>query len=587
MANMRIRFVYIVMTLISCLAFAEERANSVVGPDVLVAAHRGGYVNDKADNAPENSLANLELAIRKGFDVYETDIQRTSDGIFVIMHDETIERETNGSGRISEMTFAQVRQLKKRFRDGSLSAEPVATLERLLKAGRGRILFKPDLKKGVVQHFVELAKLIQQCGMQDQVFLRTKLADRRLIAKSFEQGCPKVEVMFKVDTAEQAKAVIKQFQPATLQMNLAKGESVSKDKADAIAYAASQGVVVETHVYSDKKQWDRLAELGVKMFHTASPDAVLAHLEEKGLHSLSGGALTGKRPRVIVSTDIGGSDPDDYQSLVHLLLYADVLDIEGLVASPPHAGRVEHINEVLDAYEADYAKLTQNSGYKFPEPKHLRAVSVQGAAEPAPAKGWNQPTDGSRLIIDRAKATDERPLWILVWGSMTDVAQALHDEPSIKPQLRVYSIGSWNTRQDEASRNYVFKNHSDLWWIECDTTFRGMYTGGNQQGEYGNREFVSQHVRGHGALGDLFWQKKRDIKMGDTPSVLYLLNGRADDPSQPHWGGAFRRFDHGPNYFRDDQSRSLKEQNLAGAKTVNRWRSEFLNDWKARMDWLH
>ena len=74
--------------------------------------------------------------------------------------------------------------------------------------------------------------------------------------------------------------------------------------------------------------------------------------------------------------------------------------------------------------------------------------------------------------------------------------------------------------------------------------------------------------------------------MGDTPSVLYLLRGPTADPTHPHWGGAFRRSDHGPNYFKDDQSQSLREQNRAGAKTVNRWRAEFLSDWKSRMDWL-
>ncbi len=52
-------------------------------------------------------------------------------------------------------------------------------------------------------------------------------------------------------------------------------------------------------------------------------------------HAPHGGALAGQQPRVIVSTDIGGSDPDDFQSMVHLLLYANVLDIEGLVSSPP------------------------------------------------------------------------------------------------------------------------------------------------------------------------------------------------------------------------------------------------------------
>ena len=49
------------------------------------------------------------------------------------------------------------------------------------------------------------------------------------------------------------------------------------------------------------------------------------------------------RPRVIVSTDIGGTDPDDFQSMVHFLLYADMFDVEGLISSPYGPGRREHI----------------------------------------------------------------------------------------------------------------------------------------------------------------------------------------------------------------------------------------------------
>lgn len=59
------------------------------------------------------------------------------------------------------------------------------------------------------------------------------------------------------------------------------------------------------------------------------------------------GALDGHRHRVIISTDIGGTDPDDFQSMVHLLLYADVLDIEGLLSSPYGQGRKEQILQVI------------------------------------------------------------------------------------------------------------------------------------------------------------------------------------------------------------------------------------------------
>jgi len=67
----------------------------------------------------------------------------------------------------------------------------------------------------------------------------------------------------------------------------------------------------------------------------------------------SGGALAGERCRVIVSTDIGGSDPDDFQSMVHYLLYTDVFDTEGLISSPWGAGTKQDILDVIDAYAKD------------------------------------------------------------------------------------------------------------------------------------------------------------------------------------------------------------------------------------------
>ncbi len=69
------------------------------------------------------------------------------------------------------------------------------------------------------------------------------------------------------------------------------------------------------------------------------------------------GTASEPRHRVIVSTDIGGTDPDDFQSMVHLLVYADTFDIEGLISSPYGPGRKEHILEVIDLYERDYPQL--------------------------------------------------------------------------------------------------------------------------------------------------------------------------------------------------------------------------------------
>ena len=161
------------------------------------------------------------------------------------------------------------------------------------------------------------------------------------------------------------------------------------------------------------------------------------------------------KPRVIVSTDIGGSDPDDFQSMVHYLMYADRFDTEGLVSSPPGTERKEHIHEVINEYEKDYQNLVSHS-LSFPLPDTLRAVTMQGAAEVSPSVGYSSATEGSDWIIRCADLEDPRPLWILVWGSITDVAQAVHDAPHIKSKIRVYYIGSWNTSQDPNARNYLY-----------------------------------------------------------------------------------------------------------------------------------
>ena len=252
------------------------------------------------------------------------------------------------------------------------------------------------------------------------------------------------------------------------------------------------------------------------------------------------GALAGHRHRVVVSTDIGGTDPDDFQSMVHLLAYADIFDIEGLIASPYGLGGKQHILEVIDGYAVDYSNLKSHSD-KYPSPDSLRAITKQGAVDLPGESGVGAPSEGSEWIITCARRQDSRPLHILVWGAIDDVAQALHDAPDILPKLRVYWIGGPNKKWSVNGYNYVERHHPDLWMIEANSTYRGWFTGGNQEGEWANRAFVSKHVAGHGALGELFVNAKADLKMGDTPSVSRLMRGMSEDPSQPGWGGKYVR----------------------------------------------
>lgn len=262
--------------------------------------------------------------------------------------------------------------------------------------------------------------------------------------------------------------------------------------------------------------------------------------------AIPGPAPVGTRPRVLVSTDIGGTDYDDFQSMVHFLLYADQFDVEGLISSPWDAGRKAHILQVIEHYEHDYANLkSHSSGY--PSPEALRQVTKQGAIESSGHAGFASATEGSEWIVSSARRKDPRPLWLLVWGGIDDLAQALHDAPDIEHKLRVYFIGGPNKKWSVNAFHYITKNHPRLWIIEANATYRGWFTGGNQTGEWSNTEFVARQIAGRGALGTYFASLRSkpnapvEMKMGDTPSVVYLLGKEPENPSRPNWGGQFVR----------------------------------------------
>ena len=317
--------------------------------------------------------------------------------------------------------------------------------------------------------------------------------------------------------------------------------------------------------------------------------------------------------RVLVSTDLGG-DPDDVQSLIHLLHYSDILKLEGILstAGPGSTPRAENIRQWSQRVDLDH--LRANGHAKLMAEAAVLDVVRQGALL-ARAPGPDGATEASRLLIERAHARDPlglgRPLWVLAWGSLTDVAQALHDDPSIAPKIRINAIGSSNTTNDPASRDFVFdglaERWPELWWIEdgllprfSRDTFRGYYTGGDQSGEWGNVAFIKQNIRGKGTTHDgLFDQVLGDafpvaewpdgvLKEGDTPTFLHLLSpvvggvGDADDPTTSSWGGQFQRPfpDRYPNYYTD-----LDAPAEVCQATVSRWRVDFLRDRKARWGW--
>ena len=126
------------------------------------------------------------------------------------------------------------------------------------------------------------------------------------------------------------------------------------------------------------------------------------------------------KPRILISTDIGGTDPDDFQSVIHLLMYADLFQIEGLVSSPYGKGRKKNLLDMIDFYDKDFRQLKKHST-GFPEPNSLRKVCKQGDIAGASFKGFGSATEGSDWIIKCAKKASDQPLWVLVWGGLEDL----------------------------------------------------------------------------------------------------------------------------------------------------------------------
>lgn len=99
-------------------------------PHPIVFAHRGASAH-----APENTLAAFELALRQGADAVELDVKLTRDQQPVVIHDQTVDRTTDGTGRVKDLTLAELRSLDAGSHfDIAYQGEPVPTLEEVLKA---------------------------------------------------------------------------------------------------------------------------------------------------------------------------------------------------------------------------------------------------------------------------------------------------------------------------------------------------------------------------------------------------------------------------------------------------------------------
>ena len=110
-------------------------------------------------NVPENTIAAYKNAIKNGVDYVEIDLRTTKDSVLVIMHDATVDRMTNGKGKISDLTYAEVRKLKViDKRKDSTKTYLVPNFEEVLQTCRNKINIYLDFKDASVQQSYNLIK---------------------------------------------------------------------------------------------------------------------------------------------------------------------------------------------------------------------------------------------------------------------------------------------------------------------------------------------------------------------------------------------------------------------------------------------
>jgi glycerophosphoryl diester phosphodiesterase len=144
---------------------------------VVVAAHRGCH--EKApyhgwDTAPENSRAALLRCAELGVEIMETDVRKTRDGHLVIIHDDRVDRTTDGKGAVADLTLAQLKALHLRRNEGGADAAPTAetvlTLDEILALARDRIVLNLDIKDMI---YAEVIDAVIRAGAQDRVLVKT------------------------------------------------------------------------------------------------------------------------------------------------------------------------------------------------------------------------------------------------------------------------------------------------------------------------------------------------------------------------------------------------------------------------------
>ncbi|MEC3880365.1 glycerophosphodiester phosphodiesterase family protein [Parapedobacter sp. 10938] len=116
----------------------------------LISAHRGG----PASGFPENAIETFENSYRYQPLIIECDVRMTNDSVLVLLHDETLDRTTTGSGKVADWNFSELRELYLKDPDGKTTRYRIPSLDEALQWGAGKVIFTIDVKRDVPYAFV-------------------------------------------------------------------------------------------------------------------------------------------------------------------------------------------------------------------------------------------------------------------------------------------------------------------------------------------------------------------------------------------------------------------------------------------------
>lgn len=159
-------------------------------PRPLILAHRGASVE-----APENTLAAFELALEQGAHGVELDAKLTIDGEVVVIHDPTVDRTTQGRGRVSQLTLAALQELDAgSFFSEKYSGEKIPTLARVFEAIGDRALINVELtnyktpRDGLAN---KVCGLVKRFGLEERILFSSFLPSNLKRTRSLLPGIPR------------------------------------------------------------------------------------------------------------------------------------------------------------------------------------------------------------------------------------------------------------------------------------------------------------------------------------------------------------------------------------------------------------